>query len=43
MSVAISFLWCAVGKKVAELGKNYTFLDWEWGRNSAPQERAKIL
>ena len=43
MSVAISFLWCAAGENIAELGKNYTFLDWEWGRNSAPQERAKIL
>ena len=32
-----------MGKKIPELGKNYAFLDWEWGRNSALQERAKIL
>ena len=32
-----------LGKKIAELGKKYTFLDWELGQNSAPQGKAKIL
>ena len=37
------FIIVQLGKKIPDLGKNYAFLDWEWGQNSAPQERAKIL
>ena len=37
------FLLFLIGKNRPGIGKNVAIFDWEWGRNSAPIKRQKIL